>query len=287
MGGLSSSQTSAVRHKGHRVAPRTRRVKHAAWNAWPHRAARAYLPGVYESRHIQHSSVGLGHSDVTLRRRAISSGLRLGSGSFCCLFATLTINIAQKNTVLAVPWSICFFWRDFLSYLTAPDLLFFFFFLSSVLFFSFFFLFFAFPFSSLSLFFFFGSEQTRSPVIFRGNERRDAWVRAKLKQRVHLRINRRPKLDEARKSLIVQRVHFSFFIFFFFSFSFFSFFFFSFFSLGSSPFFRLVPALLLHLFEIPLQLARLLLLAPRALLGHRALPLRHRALRAPPIIVRP
>jgi len=106
-----------VRHKGHRVAPRTRRVKHAAWNAWPHRAARAYLPGVYESRHIQHSSVGLGHSDVTLRRRAISSGLRLGSGSFCCLFATLTINIAQKNTVLAVPWSICFFWGLVLSFL--------------------------------------------------------------------------------------------------------------------------------------------------------------------------
>ncbi len=108
-GGFPRGQTSAVRHKGHRVAPRTRRVKHAAWNAWPHRAARAYLPGVYESRHIQHSSVGLGHSDVTLRRRAISSGFRLGSCSFCCLFATLTINIAQKNTVLAVPWSICFF----------------------------------------------------------------------------------------------------------------------------------------------------------------------------------
>jgi hypothetical protein len=79
-------------------------------------------------------------------------------------------------------------------------------------------------FSSLSLFFFyfysfiFGSEQTRSPVIFRGNERRDAWVRAKLKQRVHLRINRRPKLDEARKSLIVQRVHFLFVFFSFFLF---------------------------------------------------------------------
>ena len=112
-GGFPRGQTSAVRHKGHRVAPRTRRVKHAAWNAWPHRARRAYLPGVYESRHIQHSSVGLGHSDVTLRRRAISSGLRLGSGSFCCLFATLTINIAQKNTVLAVPWSICFFGAPF------------------------------------------------------------------------------------------------------------------------------------------------------------------------------
>ena len=157
MGGFPRGQTSAVRHKGHRVAPRTRRVKHAAWNAWPHRAARAYLPGVYESRHIQHSSVGLGHSDVTLRRRAISSGLRLGSGSFCCLFATLTINIAQKNTVLAVPWSIRFFWRDFLSYLTAPDLgsrfrfsfFYFFFFLFSSLFLLLFF-----TFSSLSLFLF-------------------------------------------------------------------------------------------------------------------------------------
>lgn len=139
-----------MRHKGHRVAPRTRRVKHAAWNAWPHRAARAYLPGVYESRHIQHSSVGLGHSDVTRRRRAISSGLRLGSGSFCCLFATLTINIAQKNTVLTVPWSICFFWMAFPSYSTAPDLVFFFLFFIFVAFafFSFFY------FRRLSLFLF-------------------------------------------------------------------------------------------------------------------------------------
>ncbi len=122
-----------------------------------------------------------------------------------------------------------------LSYLTAPDLGFsFFYFFVAFAFpfsfsFSFFFVAFAFPFSSLSLFFFFGSEQTRSPVIFRGNERSDAWVRAKLKQRVHLRIYRRPKLDEARKSLIVQRVHFFFFSFlfsFFFSFYFFLFFFF-------------------------------------------------------------
>jgi hypothetical protein len=109
----------------------------------------------------------------------------------------------------------------------------FFSFFSAAFFFSslslFFFLLLFFYFASLSLFFFFfvafaffffGSEQTRSPVIFRGNERRDAWVRAKLKQRVHLRINRRPKLDEARKSLVVQRVHFFLF------FSFFSFLFF-------------------------------------------------------------
>ena len=173
---MSRSQTSAVRHKGHRVAPRTRRVKHAAWNAWPHRAARAYLPGVYESRHIQHSSVGLGHSDVTLRRRAISSGFRLGSGSFCCLFATLTINIAQKNTVLAVPWSICFFFGRGLSFslfrsLLTPKTFFlfvsffssrslFFFFTFILLFcvaFAFLFLFF----SSLSLFFFYSFRRFR------------------------------------------------------------------------------------------------------------------------------
>jgi hypothetical protein len=35
-----------TRHKGHCVAVRTSRVKHAAWNVWPHRAARAYRPGV-------------------------------------------------------------------------------------------------------------------------------------------------------------------------------------------------------------------------------------------------
>lgn len=259
-----------MRHKGHRVAPRTRRVKHAAWNAWPHRAARAYLPGVYDSRHIQHSSAGLGHSDVTLRRRAISSGFRLGSGSVCCLFATLTINIAQKNTVLAVPWSICFFGGFlFHSLLTHPKLFFFLFLLFlfsfisslSLFFFSFFrrlrvsFFFVAFAFLFFYFYsFIFGSEQTRSPVIFRGNERRDAWVRAKLKQRVHLRINRRPKLYEARKPLIVQRVHFSFSLSFFLLVgpfvSFFLFFFF--FSLVAAPFFASVPALLLHLFEIPL-----------------------------------
>jgi hypothetical protein len=78
-------------------------VKHAAWNAWPHRAVRAYRPGTYESRHIQHSSVGSGQSCVTRLRRATSSDFRL------CLLATLKINMAQKNTVLVDPGSILFF----------------------------------------------------------------------------------------------------------------------------------------------------------------------------------
>jgi hypothetical protein len=140
--------TSITRHKGHCVAVRTSRVKHDAWNAWPHRAARAYFPGVYASRHIQHSSVGSGHADVTLRRRDISSARRCACVWCCCLFATLKISIAQKNTVLAVPWSILTFF--FIFYFFFPFFLFFFFSFFLFFFFSFF-LFFSGSFFSVSL----------------------------------------------------------------------------------------------------------------------------------------
>jgi hypothetical protein len=130
------------------------------------------------------------------------------------------LSFLLNSTGLGFSLSLFFFLFFFLFIFVAFPFTFFYFFVAFAFPFSFFFVAFAFLFSSLSLFFFFGSEQARSPGIFRGNERRDAWVRAKLKQRVHLRINRRPKLDEARKSLIVQRVHFSFFLFFSFFFLF-------------------------------------------------------------------
>ena len=136
--------TSITRHKGHCVAVRTSRVKHDAWNAWPHRAARAYFPGVYASRHIQHSSVGSGHADVTLRRRDISSARRCACVWCCCLFATLKISIAQKNTVLAVPWSILLFLFFISSFILFVSSFLFFFFSSFLFFFFSFFLFFFF-----------------------------------------------------------------------------------------------------------------------------------------------
>ena len=184
------------------MAVRTSRVKHAAWNAWPHLAARAYRPGVYGSRQIQHSPVGSGHSEVTRLRRETWSALdfRWGVG---CLFATLRINIAQKNTVLVDPGSIfggsfAKKWRNGFGFGFG------FVFISKI----------GFPsFSRWNHFFYFVIVLRASPLIFGRYERLDGRVCAELKQRVHLRVHRRAELHEPREPGIVQRVHPSYFIF--------------------------------------------------------------------------